>query len=1178
MYLNKLEVHGFKSFAQKTVIRFDSGINVIVGPNGCGKTNVADAIRWVLGEQKASSLRSEKMENVIFNGTKSRKPLGMAEVSLTIENTKNILPTEYTEITITRRLYRSGESEYLLNKVPCRLKDIVNLFMDTGMGPDAYSVIELKMIEEILSERYDDRRRLFEEAAGVTKYKQRRKQALRKLEETKTSLTRIDDLLKEKEKMVANLHRQALRAEQEKQLRSELKELEVLMAQYDFVSTTKQIEPLSLSKETHEKSVNELLSTVGLKESELVQHQTENDELEKRLSSLQKELNLKIQLVAGIESQIGLKEQSIKNFNDNIHRAESDIKEITESLSTIDVEIEQLTIKIVEQEEIIASAKSSFQLIQGSVKEYEGRLNLERTTLNQLNQQNFKLINDSSAKQKDYERLMAKKDSHTTQMRKLTEDTESLKENIETSQIAVDELVYELKTLQRQIDEKLEEVNNLKNIVENKRLEMDNKRSELSSIKANYQTAIQKKSLFESIISSYEGVPEGVKYSLSSKKDKFTLFSDIFLLKHEEWNPVVSQWLGEKANLIVCKTENEALAQIKDLTANKKGIAAFLILEKLTMLNQSDSPKLDGVERLSDLLAVSKEYSSLAKIITTGVYITDSDDMAAKLSTQNPAYTFLTKSGLIFSNGYVIKGGESGKENHSRMGIADKIKEIELQLEKISQDVSAKENEIKILKDETDALLSGQSEKELDILRKRQMEVNTHSVRMTSELNSINSRIERNSTDINRLKSESQLFDEEMKEIQPMIDEINYEVKQLQEKIQVSTSKVQTMEEEWKKESDQVLLSSSRLKEYEGNLVNTHNEKERVIREKNNLIERNKRLADDIVRHQQLIEVTKDEIFTLNETLISSYEERDSFKKETDDLSQTVSEKRGNIHRIENELRDFRLRRDNDQYLLNQTIQKLTQLMFTLEKLVENIKEKYDIELVSVELPELAEMEYIKNKEELSRLKERVVKFGITNPLALEEYEKTKADLEIMVVNKTDLVTAEQNLLETITEINQTAQQLFLDVFAKIRDNFNQTFSTLFEPGDEADVKLEEGVDPLEAKIEILAKPRGKRPQAISLLSGGEKTLTAIALLFAIYLVKPSPFCILDEVDAPLDDANIDRFSKIIRKFSDNSQFIIITHNKRTMEYANTMYGVTMEEMGISKIVGVKFGEQAMAN
>ncbi len=1178
MYLSKLEVHGFKSFAQKTLVRFDSGITAIVGPNGCGKTNVADAIRWVLGEQKASTLRSDKMENVIFNGTRSRKPLGMAEVSLTIENTKNILPTEYQEVMITRRLFRSGESEYLLNKVPCRLKDIVDLFMDTGMGPDAYSVIELKMIEDILSERYDDRRKLFEEAAGVTKYKARRKQSQRKLEQTRHDLERINDIIVEVQKTVGTLERQAKKAELYEVYKSELQKLDLEYAEREYAQMNSRLVPLKQQLEQISDEILEMITGIDSGDAQIQRMKTDELEMAQALSLRQKELNLTDEEINRAENSVSVNKTRKTGLEANIQRFNQDKIETTDRQKLLQEEIRTAGDKMANWKSLSESAETAWTLVQETNKSFEIQLADKRKEAGDFNARLQELNREIILRQTSQEKAKARRDAAQNRVESVRKSIETQNEGIEDQTAEWDELKYEVKKSQNALSEAEKAAKDHALKLKDLQEKISEARSGLSAAEVEIQAAKHRLSFLKSVFESFEGIPEGARFLLKSGRlTSPGSFSDVITVKEDGWLPAVTRWLGDRAGLLIAADEQEALGFLSQLKKEKKGQAGFFLLNRIKKESPEPAPSVPGCTPMVNLIKTDARFEPLVNLVFWGVFTADSAEEAARLNEAWPGYTFLSRDGIVFSDRIAVRGGESANEKQSRIGVAEKITRAEAEITRLTREKTEKHNQLTELLSAENSLKSENPDAAVIRLRKETLELERKAAQVGATVQAGTQRIEAEEAELKRLDDEIAGLNEQLQEIQPEIDEYSYEIKKLQKTNQDLNSALTSLETEWMTHSRQAQEARAKLVDFQGQLQNARNEQNRLVASLDELNQFLIRRDSDISAATSEITRIEEEVRKTESDLIGLLGKRKEFQVGIEQAELQVSRQRGEINRLESVLRDLRKKKDDSVGLGHELDKKLQDLSIRIETLQNRIREEYALELELKSFTDEAEFDLARLGEEARRYRERIKNLGQVNTGALQEYTEQKDRLDFMIRQRDDLTKAEADLQQIIEEINQTAQLQFQTVFSQIRENFTTTFSTLFEPGDEADLILEDSPDALEAKIEIIAKPRGKRPQSITLLSGGEKTLTAIALLFAIYLVKPSPFCILDEVDAPLDDANIDRFSKIIRKFSTDTQFIIITHNKRTMEVAQMMYGVTMEEKGVSKLVSVKFDEEKPA-
>lgn len=1191
MYLSKLEIFGFKSFAQKTVINFNEGITSIVGPNGCGKTNVVDAIRWCLGEQRSGVLRSDKMENVIFNGTANRKPMGMAEVSLTIQNTKGILPTEYTDVTITRRIFRSGESEYLLNKNLCRLKDITNLFMDTGIGANAYSVIELKMVETILSSKAEERRILFEEAAGVNKYKLRRRLALRKLDEVKADLTRVNDIVSEVEKKVASLERQAKKADRHNSLSTQLRELELDLAEREFALFHIKIDELKKSREENFKRKIQIESDIARLEDEI------RDAREKLLI---------------IESELAEKRNLITEQTDKIYQVQNTLSVKNERKNSLErnkvkysEELLELENELRNAEELIANGHSNLINLNEELKHKENKKEEVEKQLDELNvnleRKRSELKNHSDILLEKVKAFSNKENELGNVEKSLTDfynRIEKLKEKIRNISNTIAKTVGFVEELGIERDEtkkKIEEAEQLFVQKQNEKLKLE---SELTHLK---EKELEQKSLIKSIkekiefiqnlIDNLEGVSKGAKALLESKS---LLSGETTILAHvgntdEKYRFAVEASLKNNLNNILVETFNDLLKGIEYLRKQKIGKASFFFPPNGIESNQNIFERISGfinrnkAKKLSresgfigwafDFIQTDIKWKIFFEKILQRTCIVEDLDSAFALYKKYPQFNFATLNGDFISSNGIIEAGSEPKLDDSLFGrkqllenLKNELPSHERKLVELQKEILWKEEQL--------------SEIDLTVLSERgRMLVN--------DLANVEKQIAQFEYEIKKSNDESDKTQKEIQELAALANELDNQKIKVTEELQILKNEQEQLDAEQKTLEEEFRDVRARNNETLNILNNIKIEIERTIGEiknTNNAITRAEEsissIKTNIERRKNDIASAEEEMRTLqseieNQTLnLQSLESaKDELNKLLEEVDSRYKASREEVNRKESELKQLRNEREQLSNLIHKSEIDLKESEMKKDSLIEHIKETYSLNLEKKNFDDLDSFNFSERHSQVQELKEKIKNLGPINLLAYSEYEEEKQRLEFLHKQRDDLIESEKDVIKTIEEINQTAQAQFKETFDKIRENFVKIFRTLFDPGDEADLRLEENEDPLEAKIEIIAKPKGKRPQSIDLLSGGEKTLTAIALLFAIYLVKPSPFCILDEIDAPLDDANIDRFTRILHEFKKDTQFIVVTHNKRTMEAAETMYGVTMQEEGVSKLVAVRFNE-----
>jgi len=1171
MYISELELHGFKSFAYKTKLSFDSGITAIVGPNGCGKSNVVDAMRWVLGEQRPTLLRSSTMTNVIFNGTSQKSALGMAEVSMTFVNNKGLLPTEYSEVTIARRLYRSGESEYLINGTKCRLKDIMELFMDTGMGSDAYSVIELNMVEEILNDKNNDRRHLFEEAAGVTRYKEKRKKTFRKLDETRSDLQRVEDILGEVRKQARSLERQAERAQKAKTYRKELEHLDKALNKHEFEKIQEELEPLQERIDNAEKEKKEILQKAEELEQQEEAARAKLNEKERRQSEAQRKVNQLQNKISETETTLRITREKIRNeesvidqYTRDINQSEEDLEELRELFEATAAKLDTFEEKLEKAEENLRESKEQFSNVQQQFSK-------ERSDLNELENRHRQAVDERNEIQAKRIRLESRIENSSEDLERIQREKEEIEREIELLKQKRSDLEDELEAARsekRTQEEKLDEARAKRDELTEQREQLKDQIREQTSKLEAVQSEIK---LLREIAGSNEAFPSSVRYLLDHHNGDFsllTVLSDIFSTDREHAVALESV-LGDALNYVVVERIDDARKAADILKNEDKGRATFIPLDRL-----SDSyPVQPG--SLFHQVDSDERFVPLKQLLLGNVLLFDSVDEAYS-GIENAQTVGVTPAGEVVTSARFLKSGSKSKHAGIRVGLQDKITALENRAGGIGSTIHKLEKQLQDLSRERDQVDIEQHEHDL---RSKEEDLRT----IEQDLHDCTSKIqiyEKNLGELDQRKErllESETSSRgELENLDPRREELDAAIRELEEKQNEKREILEKLEEE--RSIAQGRYNDAQLNHQDlKNKVETH---EREIRRAENgiqnLKERLELRSERKEKARERIKQYKTEIEELEQTLTETREQKKAADERLEEAEEACARQRGNINETEKELKEVRRRKEVNMELLHHLTMAKEKFELKAENLSDHIWETYDILMEQIEevLPEDKEPE--EAKERITWLRQKLNRIGEVNPLAIEEYEEEKERLDFYEEQISDLQKAEEELMETIEEINKTALERFNETFESIRTNFRDVFHTLFNEDDYCDLVIEEDAeDPLEAKIEIKANPRGKRPSTINQLSGGEKTLTAIALLFAIYLVKPSPFCVLDEVDAPLDDANIERFAGMIKKFSEDTQFIIITHNKKTMSKAEMMYGITMPETGISRLVGVKLDEIA---
>ena len=1170
MYISELELQGFKSFAYKTNVTFDKGITAIVGPNGCGKSNIVDAMRWVLGEQRPTLLRSSSMANVIFNGTAKKNALGMAEVELTFINNKGLLPTEYNEVTIGRRLYRSGESEYLINGTTCRLKDITELFMDTGMSSDAYSVIELSMVEDILDDTNNDRRRLFEEAAGVTKYKEKRKKTFRKLDDTEDDLQRVEDILMEVRKKTKSLAKQAEKAKKAKKFKNEHEHLDKALNKHEYVQIKEELEPLEKRIGNADKEKKEILAKAEKLEEEIEEARNTLNEKERNQSDAQRRVSQLHSKIRDNETTLEITQEKISNeesvieqYTQDIEQSEKDLEDLREAFESSQTKLESFDDDLQKAEHNLEDSKERYTEIQQQYSEEREALNNLEREFSQTNQD----LNDLQTRRIKIESRLENTEGELIRIREEMEELEDEIMNFRGEKKLVKE---KLTNATNQRDEKQEELQQAREKREKLSEQQNMLKDDIRSLQSKLDSVTSEIELLRDIADSNEAFPSSVQFLLDNYSDEFThlnVVSDV-LSTNEKHAIALEAVLSETLNYVVVESLSDAQRAAKLLKEHDKGQATFIPLDQLSDSYATTNGAL--VEEVS----CSDEYTPLKELLLGNVHLFNSVENAYSAINENQ--TGVTLDGEVITNQQFLQSGSKSKNAGIRVGLKDKIEKLEARAESITSDRQEAKNKLQTVEEQYNEIDLQAIEKEL---KEKEQQVRS----FENKISSFEQKIEIYQDNIGELKDrrESLMSNEdsskqELDQLQPKQKELQQKLKDLHEQQEEKKQILEELEEE--RSIAQSRYNDAQLKHQDlKNKVENH---ERDIKRAQegikNLKERLKNRSEKTKEAKKRIKKYTSNIEQLKEKISTLKEKKKEADKNLEEAEEAAGKQRGRINQIEKDLKEVRRRKEVNMELVHHLAMSKEKYEMQIENLSDHIWETYGVlmDQIDKELPEDTDPD--EAKERIAWLKQKLNKIGEVNPLAIEEYEEEKERLDFYEEQIDDLHQAAEELRETINEINKTATERFNKSFSKIRKNFKKVFHTLFNDDDYCDLVIdEEAEDPLEAKIEIKANPKGKRPSTINQLSGGEKTLTAIALLFAIYLVKPSPFCVLDEVDAPLDDANIERFADMIRNFSEETQFIIITHNKKTMSKAEMMYGVTMPETGISRLVGVKLDEVA---
>ncbi len=1179
MYLSKLEIVGFKSFAQKVALNFDSGISAIVGPNGCGKTNIVDAIRWVLGEQRYSALRSEKMEDVIFNGTKHRKALGLAEASLVIENTKGILPSEYTQVTVGRRVYRSGESEYLLNRVPCRLKDILDLFMDTGMGADAYSVIELKMVETILSDKTDERRHLFEEAAGVTKYKHRRKAAYRKLESVQADLVRVNDIVSEVQKAVSSLERQARKAEQFHGVRDRLRALEIDLMEREYANLDLRKRPLVARLTDAQGDRDRIDGELTREEGRLEELRSQNLDIDSRLAASVEEVNAARERIQRVEEKNLVAAERVKGLQENIVRFEQEQRALEGQFEQLGRDAEALRSRTGELSVQEAGSLRELELRQGDVRDAEARLEGKRGELQSINERIIAIVHDIAERQTDMDRVRGRLENLRGRAAHARDENAAYAGEIGALDAQISSLTAEDRQLRRSFTEAEMRFYDAETRRKELRARAEDLQKQIAEVSNDISRKAAKGDFLRGLIESREGMPEGVRHLTST--DRWTArrkrtVGDL-VYADARFRAAIEAALGDAANILIVDSADDAERGMSVLAQDQRGKASFISLDRLPHVRaRVRVPAIQGVHGwAADLAQYDAALAPLFRLLLDRVLIVESLEAARAASARLSGVRCVTLQGEVVTATGMVRGGSSRQDEGGSLGRDRQIEELQREIRALrehAQEIERNREDLLVQHDAID--LKGLTD-EVKGLEREMNGVEMRIAQLEFEKKRAGDQIARNEELLGELAIETAELEAAVAAAAPALEAVRGERASLERMLGAVTSEQQALEAEWDERSKVANDLGITVVTIRGELQSATNDLARIAGQASDIREAIERYRADQGRARDDIRTTEEAVGGNLRIVIELQEGLAQAQAARDAIDQELDRCRAESHTIELRIKDLRRTHDETLGAIHETELKIADLTAKADHLRARAKEEFESVLDLKAYPDDEFVDFAALREEIQTLRDKMKSLGNINFAAFEEYKTEKERFEFLSGQRKDLLEAEKTLLATIEEINATAQKKFLDTFALIRGNFIETFKSLFDPGDECDLRLEDGVDPLEARIDIIAKPRGKRPTSIDLLSGGEKTLTATALLFAIYLVKPSPFCILDEVDAPLDDANIDRFTRILRKFSNNTQFIVVTHNKRTMEAANALYGVTMEEEGVSKLVTVRFNQSA---
>jgi len=1176
VYIKQIELLGFKSFPTKTLVRFSDGVTSIVGPNGCGKTNVLDALRWVLGEQKPTLLRGGKMEEVIFSGTRDMKPLGMAEVTLTIVNNRGVLPTEYHELQITRRLFRSGESEYLINKVPCRLKDIADLFADTGLGAHSYSVIQQHMIDSVISDKAEERRFLFEEAAGITKYKQRRKAALRKLEATENDFLRLKDVYAEVKTRVNSLYRQHKKAERYQKLTERIKAWELYLGSSRLNHLQQEKRKLNAELEGLGDEKSSRGASLDLASGQLEADRKELIDIDHQLANVGEEVYQISENAHQVEREISVLTEKKANANQVIARNQSDINNQNVRSGELASERESMQARLESQNRELSE-----------ITEQLARAQAEQVRVDQLLIEARTRRETESASLLDLEGRLSTGKAEESNLREQTEELADMSRQLDEATASI---LPRQKELILQVEKERSELNRLtahRSELESRKTELtqnieqgidrgEELALEVSNLKAALEAGEARRNLLEDMMLHYEGYESGVVTAMESSEKWPQLVGTVA----DHFTPVAGMEnvleaaLGEMSKFLICHDRREAEMIIAELKAAGKGRVGILVPRTGTITAAVKRPELNlpgVVGWLDSYVSTNEDLRPLMEAILSRTVVFESGTDVDPILERLPyGFGAVSTDGILFRKNLISGGSDDDFPLFRRK---ERVAEQDRLIEELQTEMTAAEE----LKNKNTAELA---------------ELRAELGRIISELNGLVEEIETQqhqlaeaefasrslTTEFERLTKDKQQLAQRLENVRGRQYSLGLDASELASQKESLVGGLGELTDQVKQLEEQASHAGKEVSRLQVSAIEVRSQVEQTEHRIGHLHELLKEIESgraaktaEIEQAQSDIEYATNTLVTLESELKQAFERREERQGEQDKLRAFQAELMGRTSEQETQVKRLRQEREAVAEKLHQADIRLTTIESEIRALAERLRGEFEVDLTEQQFAQPEEKNPVEDPPALvAELKENLKKFGAVNLLALEEYDVANEREKFLGAQLADLTTAKADLKTTISKINKTAHQLFAETFAKVQEHFSKLFLELFAGG-EARISLVDPNDPLESDIDIIARPGGKKLLPITMLSGGERALTAIALLFSLYLVKPSPFCILDEIDAPLDDANCQRFLKIIRNFSEQTQFIIITHNKITMEASNNLYGITMERPGVSKLVAVKF-------
>lgn len=1176
-----MDVVGFKSFAERIGVDFVPGVTAVVGPNGSGKSNITDAIRWVLGEQSAKSLRGAKMEDIIFAGSDSRKPLNFAEVTLTLENEDQFLPIDYQEVSVTRRVYRSGDSEFFINKQSCRLKDIVDLFMDSGLGREAFSIISQGRVEEILNSKAEERRTIFEEAAGVLKYKTRKKKAEGKLSETQENLNRVNDIIHELEGQVEPLKIQASIAKDYLQQKEELEKIEVALTVYEIEDLHEKWEQLSTQLENHKQGEMQLSSTLQTKEAKVVEMREQIAALDESINDLQTVLLHASEELEKLEGRKEVLKERKKNAKQNKEQLEKNIQ-------TLSLKIDELTREKAEQEEVAAALENEAAEIEVTLVEKQNQLklfseNIEET-IESLKSDYIEILNQQATYKNELQNVEAQLGQQDHRSKRLEEDNEKYLEERRLIENKRAGILAKLSEVQKELEQQVHIFRNEQNKLENLRNQYDKQEKTLYQAYQYLQKAKSRKDMLEEMEDDYSGFFQGVKEILKARDSKLSGIEGAIaelIQVSKEYEVAIETALGGAMQHVVVANEESGRQAIQYLKKNSFGRATFLPLNVIKgkslsyQQQQSISMHPAYVGIAAELIRHDEKYSQVVSSLLGNVVITKdlkgANEMARVLQYR---CRFVTLDGDVVNAGGAMTGGALKQKSSSLLSRKGELEELIAKLGEMEQQTAVKEEQVKQVKSNIQA-----QEAHLDELRRNGEELRLLEQSIKGELREVeleeknmNEKLTLYDMNISQYGEEKEKLTARKEELTNLLAVSEKEKAKLDKEITILTEQKNSQIS-----SKEALVEEiSELKV----MLAAKNEQSRNAREKLAKtmfeLEENKETYATISEDLQLLSSEMTDSTSGEEHLEEAANRKAQDKNETMKLISARREERLQLHNqvedAELEVKELKRQHKGIIGILKDEEVKLTRLDVELENRLARLREEYLLSYEGAKEEYSLTIPVDEARKKVKLIKLAIEELGTVNLGAIEEYERVSERYEFLLEQKNDLQEAKDTLFQVIGEMDEEMKKRFEQTFYGIRSHFESVFQALFGGG-RADLRLTDPDDLLNTGVEIVAQPPGKKLQNLGLLSGGERALTAIALLFSILKVRPVPFCILDEVEAALDEANVHRFSQYLKRYSHETQFIVITHRKGTMEGADVLYGVTMQESGVSKLVSVRLEE-----